>query len=172
MTPSISKTLRSRWFIWCVHISLWVLLYLAVTNLGGKAFDYRELDGISTPAQNQVPTAGLDSLFASAGWPQFPAETNLMNPFITRHFMPQQLAPPTTRKIEVTYQGFYQTADGPKHVVYKLGEAFIAAPVGSKVTANLFVADATMQMLTLTNTASQTSVVPLNVKKEIEVPIQ
>jgi hypothetical protein len=172
MTPSLSKTLKSRWFTGCVHAGMWVLLYLAVTNLGGKAFDYREADGTAMASQTPVPTARLDALFSAGGWPRFPAETNSMDPFFTRHFMPQQLAPPTTRKIELTYQGYYQTADGPLHVVYKLGDAFISGAVGTKITGNLYIAEATMQMLTLTNAASQTNVLPLNVKRELEVPIQ
>lgn len=172
MTPLISRTLRSRWFIGCVHAGMWVLLYLALTTLGGKAFDFRESDATAMAAQNAVPTARLDSLFSPGAWPKFSSDTNAMNPFVTRHFMPQQVAPPTTRKIDVTYQGFYQSQDGPKHAVYKLGEAFISGAVGTKLVANVFIADATMQMLTLTNSAAQTTVIPLNVKKEIEVPIQ
>ena len=38
--------------------------------------------------------------------------------------------------------------------------------------ANLFVADATMQNLTLTNSAAQTNILVLNTKKPLEVPIQ
>jgi len=172
MRPRISNTLRSRWFIGGVHAGIWVLLYLAVTNLGGKAFDYREADGGGVAPQSSVPTARLDSLFAPGGWPRFSGDTNSMNPFVTQHFMPQKTVPPTTRKIELTYQGFYQSEDGPKHAVYKLGESFISGAVGSKIAANVFISDATMQMLTLTNTASQTTVIPLNSKKEIEIPIQ
>ncbi len=172
MIPSLSKTLKSRWLIGCVHVGLWVVLYLAIISIRGKAFDYREAEPSGVPLQNSVPTARMDSLFSPAAWPRFLMATNILNPFVTSHFIPPQILPATTRKIEITYQGFYQTADGPIHAVYKLGEAFVAGAVGSKITANLFVADATMQTLVLTNTTSQTNVLPLNVKKEIEVPIQ
>ncbi len=151
---------------------MWVLLYLAVTTLGGKAFDYREADATPMILQSAVPTTRLDALFSPGAWPRFSLDTNSMNPFVTRHFMPQQVVPPTTKKIEVSYQGFYQSEDGPKHAIYKLGESFMSGAVGSKLVANVFIAEATMQMLTLTNTAAQTTVVPLNAKKEIEVPIQ
>ena len=79
---------------------------------------------------------------------------------------------PTTRKIEVTYQGFYESGDGPRQVIVKVGEAFIVAPIGARVATNLFVSTATMQTLTLTNLAAQTNILSLNTKKEIEVPIQ
>jgi hypothetical protein len=172
MTPNISTTLRSRWFIGCVHVCLWVLLYLAIMTLRGKSFDYREGESPLPAAPGQVPTTSLETLFAGGNWPRFHADTNALNPFFTRHFIPPQATPATTRKIELTYQGFYQTAEGPIHAVYKIGEAFVASAVGAKITANLFISAATMQTLTLTNPAAQTTVVPLNVKKEIEVPIQ
>ena len=172
MTPAITRILRSRWLATAVHAGLWLLLYLAVTNLGGKAFDYREADSSLTPPQCPVPVAPLDRLFALDVWPRSLDNTNELNPFFTRHFIPPQAVPPTTRKVEVTYQGFYQTGDGPKHAICKVGDAFVATPVGTKVTGNLFVADATMQALTLTNSTAQTNIVPLNVKKEIVVPIQ
>ena len=72
----------------------------------------------------------------------------------------------------MTYQGFYQTGDGPKHTIFKLGDAFLVAPIGARIATNLFIAEATMQALTLTNLTAQTNILPLNAKKEIVVPIQ
>jgi len=172
MTPAITRMVRSRWFAACIHASLWLLLYLAVTNLGGKALDYHEADSSSNPPQSPVPVAPLAQLFAPDVWPKALGDTNTLNPFFTRHFIPPQAAPPTTQTIELTYQGFYQTGDGTKHAIFKLGEAFVAAPVGAKVANSLFLAEATMQALTLTNQAAQTNIVPLNVKKAIVVPIR
>jgi hypothetical protein len=172
MAPAITRVLRSRWLAAGVHASLWLLLYLAVTNLGGRAFDFHEMDSSSAPPQSPVPVSRLQLLFSPGSWPKTLAATNALNPFFTRHFIPPQAPPATTRTIELTYQGFYQTGDSPKQAVFKLGDAFIAAPVGAKVANGLFVVDATMQALTLTNQAAQTNIVPLNVKKEIVVPIQ
>ena len=96
-----------------------------------------------------------------------------MIPFFTRYFVPPAPPPPpTTRTIEVTYQGFYQTGDGPKQTMFRLGEAFHFAPVGARIATNLFIAEVTMQAMTLTNLAAQTNILPLNVKKELVVPIQ
>jgi hypothetical protein len=172
LKPNIAKAMRSRWLAVSVHAGLWLVLYLALTHLGGKAFDSREADSGVAPAPCPVPVARLNGLFSLGGWPKALGGTNGLNPFATRHFIPQQAPPPTTRKIEVTYQGFYQAGDGPKQAIFKLGEAFVTAPIGAKVATNLFVAAATMQELTLTNQAAQTNLVPLNVKKAIEVPIQ
>jgi hypothetical protein len=48
----------------------------------------------------------------------------------------------------------------------------MVAPIGARIATNLFIADATMQALTLTNLAVQTNILPLNVKQELVVPIQ
>jgi len=54
----------------------------------------------------------------------------------------------------------------------KLGDAILAAQVGSNVTANLFAADASGTSLTLTNPAGQTNLLPLNAKTQMKVPIK
>jgi hypothetical protein len=172
MAPAITRMMRGRWFAICVHASFWLLLYAALTNLGGKAVGFGETETSANPPRSPVPTAPLERLFAPEVWPKTVVATNMVDPFFTRYFTPPQAAPPTTRKIEVTYQGFYQAADGPKHAIFKLGDAFVDTAVGGKVATSLFVAEATMQALTLTNPAAQTNFVPLNVKKEFVVPIQ
>jgi hypothetical protein len=172
MTPAITRVLRSRWLAGCVHGGMWLLLYLALTNLGGRSFPFHEADSSAIPPLNPVPVAALERLFAPDTWPKMLVETNRLNPFFTQHFIPPQAAPPTTRTIAITYQGFYQAGDHPKHVIFKLGDAFTDAPLGAKVATSLFVAEATMQALTLTNPAAQTNIVPLNVKKDIVIPIE
>ena len=151
----------------CVHAGLWLLLYLAITNLSGKAPEFRDAVAVANPPQGSVPVAGLERLFSPGIWPQSLIDTNRLNPFSTP-------APPpsTTRKIEVTYQGFYQTGDAPKHIIFKLGDAFKVATVGARIATNIFIAEATMQAMILTNLSAQTNILPLNTKKEIVVPIQ
>jgi hypothetical protein len=53
-----------------------------------------------------------------------------------------------------------------------VGDLFVVAVIGAPITTNLFVADASLQSLLLTNHVAQTNLLPLNVKKEIEVPIK
>ncbi|MCX6927581.1 MAG: hypothetical protein NT154_30890 [Verrucomicrobia bacterium] len=172
MLPLIQKALRNRWFVAGVHAGLWLLLYLTIDNLSGKAPDIRDAGAHKLPPQNSAPVAGLEGLFSPGSWPKSFIETNMLNPFFTRYFVPPAPPPPTTRKIEVTYQGFYQSGDGPKNTIFKLDEAFNVAPIGAKIATSLFIADATIQALTLTNLAAQTNFVPLNAKKEIIVPIK
>jgi len=151
---------------------MWLLLYLAVTHLGGRVPEVREATAVGTRLQSPAPVSGLESLFSPGVWPKTLVNTNALNPFFTRHFIPPPPPPPTTRTIEVTYQGFYQTSDGPKHTMFKLGDAYQVAPIGARIATNLFIADATMHALTLTNLATQTNILPLNTKKALVVPIE
>jgi hypothetical protein len=172
MPPKLKRALSNRWFTICVHVGLWFLFYLAVVNLRGKAPEYREAESAAGAPHSPVPVTALERLFSPGIWPKSLVDTNRLNPFVTRYFIPQAPPPPTTRKIEVTYQGFFQTGDGPKQTIFKLGDAFVMAPIGARVATNLVIADATMQALILTNLAAQTNILPLNVKQELIVPIQ
>lgn len=172
MPPVVKKALRSRWFVACAHAGLWLLLYLGITSLGGKAPDFRDAEAVTKPPQSPAPVAGLEQLFSPGVWPKSLVNTNARNPFFTPYFIPPATPPPTTRKIEVTYQGFYQTAAGPTNIVFKLDDAYMVAPIGARIATNLFIANATMESLTLTNLAAQTNILLLNAKKEIVVPIR
>jgi len=175
MKSSLMDTLKSRWFAVVVHFGLWILLLLAILGFGGSPPNFNDSDSLASAPQSPIPVAGLEQLSSPAAWPKPAENTNSLNPFSTRHFIPQQApAPPTptTRKFELTYQGFYQSETGPRQPMVKLGDTFLVTPIGSRMLSNLFVADATMQFLTLTNPAAKTNVLPLNTKKEVEVPIQ
>ena len=159
-----------------VHAALWLLVYLTASSLGGKTPEFREADSFSNPTQSPAPVARLDPLFTAGPWTNSFADTNSLNPFFTRHFIPPPTppppAPPTTRKVEMTYQGFYQTGDSLKQAMLKVGNSFVVTPVGASVETNLFIAEATLLNLTLTNLAAQTNILSLNTQKVIEVPIK
>jgi len=170
----LNETLRSRWFSACLHVGLWVLLLLAVTSIGGRTTHFREAEDNHAAVNTPVPVAKLGNLFAPSAWPKNVVDPASLNPFATTHFMPPIVAviPPTTRRIEVTYQGYYQAADGPRHAMLRVGESLVGVRVGGMVVTNLFVADAAFQTVTLTNSAMQTNVLALNLKKEVEVPLK
>lgn len=170
----LNETLRSRWFSACLHAGLWLLLLLAVVGIGGRAPNYREAEADPGAVITPVPMAKLQNLFAATNWPGRIVDTASLNPFSTTHFLPPTIpvTTPTTRRIELTYQGFYQTTDGPRRVMLRFGDTLIGIPVGGSVVSNLFVAEATFKTLTLTNHIAQTNVLTVNVKKEVEVPLK
>ncbi len=174
MMPLLVQIVRSRWFAVGVHAGLWLLLFLAATRFGAKAPALRDTVPLSAPAQSPAPVSKLERLFSPGIWPRIIADTNTTSVFFTRHFIPQPAPippPPTTRKIDITYLGFYQTDAHPRQVMVKLADALVDKPIGARVSTNWFFAEATVQALTLTNVAGQTTLLPLNAKKEIEVPV-
>jgi hypothetical protein len=175
MSSTLVQLLRGRAFAIGVHISLWTLLALALLKIGGKTPEFHDSDSFSVPPQSLVPVAKLGSLFASSQWPSPMPATEGSSPFFTRYFVPVPSPvppPPTTKKIEVTYQGYFQAEGSLKTAIVKLADSFMVVPIGAAVATNYYVADANLQSLTLTNPASQTTLLPLNVKKEIEVPVK
>jgi hypothetical protein len=172
MPPIVKRALRNRWFVVGVHAGLWILLYLALTQLRGKAPDFREADAIANPPQSPAPVAGLERLFLPGIWPKTLVQTNMPNPFFTLYFVPPPPPPPTTRKINVAYQGFSQINEGVKQVGYQLDNVFNTARIGTQIATELFIADATIQALTLTNAAGQTNTVGWNTNKDIIIPIK
>jgi hypothetical protein len=176
MASGLIQILRNRWFTLAVHGGLWLLLYFSAVNLGGKAPGFHEGQGPSTLLAATVPVAKVEPLFTPGLLPKTILNpTNAPNPFFTTHFVPPTPAPappPTTRKLDVTYQGYYQSGEGPKYAVINLAGGLMVAQVGGLVATNVYVAEADMMSVVLTNTAHQTNTLTLNTKKEIEVPIR
>ena len=171
----LNETLRSRWFAAGLHAGLWLLLLLVVPAIGGKRPRFQEADTDPTAVTTPIPVAKLETVFSPANWQKKIADSTTPNPFATRHFFPPPVPPPvvpTTRKVELAYQGFYQTPGRPKQALIKLGDAFLSVPVGGSVVTNLYVVEATALTLTLTNSAAQTNILALNLKKELEVPLK
>jgi hypothetical protein len=167
----LTPALRSRWFALLVHTGLWGLLVLTLAALGGRAPRFSEATTHAPPPPELIPTKRIQTLFSAAVPGSSLADTNLANPFFTRHFQPPVVPPPTTRKVELTYHGFFIAVNGPKTALVKVDETLTPVAAGGKAVANLFVADVSWQLLILTNAAGQTNLLPLNTKKAVEVPI-
>lgn len=175
----IGKTLRSRGFSFGLHAVLWLLLLLVVLGLGGYAPPFRETRENPSLVTTPVPVAKLQKLFAAINQAELAGNPDASNLFETSYFIPPPPSspppaapPPTSWKVELTYQGFYRTGDGPKYAVLRLGDKLVSVPEGGCVLTNLFVQEATVHTLTLTNTAIQTNTLALNVKQIVEVPFK
>jgi len=181
----LSETLRSRWFSTCLHLALWVLLLLAVigSGVGARVLQFQEAGGNPAAVTNPVPVAKLKLLFAVNNFPKSVVNPATLNLFSTPYFIPHNAVtpsttpapappPPTTWKVELTYQGYYRSGDGPKYALVRVGEKLLNIPVGGIVVTNLLVLDASVQNLTLTNTAMQTNILALNAKQIVEVPLK
>ena len=67
MPPIVKKALRNRWFTAGVHAGFWLLLYLAVVNLGGKVPDLRDAEGLSQPAAQPCACRRAGTLVLAGG---------------------------------------------------------------------------------------------------------
>jgi len=164
--------LRSRWFATAVHLGLWLLLALTLARLGGTSLPYTETAAFTAPAQSIVPVGRITGLFDSASHARRSAPAGEASAFATAYFVPPAPPAPTTRKLEITYLGFYQTGDDPRRVFIKADNALRVSGMGDQIAPNLYVAAAAMQTLTMTNAAAETNVFGLNVKKAVEVPLR
>jgi hypothetical protein len=174
MPAPLTHTLRSRGFALCVHLGLWLLLYLVVCRLGGKGPEFREANSFSLPIQCPAPVNRLEPLFSAGPDSALTAATNAFDPFFTTHFVPaaaRPTVPATTRKIPATYLGYYETGAGARQALVKLADAIVRARMGAALATNWYVAAAEFQTLTLTNASAQTNLLRLNAQHPIEVPL-
>jgi hypothetical protein len=165
------QSLRSRWFAALIHGGLWLLLVLALAALGGRAPIFSAATVPAAPSPDPIPTGIIQRLFGARMPYGTLHDTNLASPFFTRHFEPPVVPPPTTRKVELTYHGFFQTTDGPITAMLKVGDILMPLTLGATAVADLRVADISFATLTLTNAAAQTNALPVNLKRAVDVPI-
>jgi hypothetical protein len=169
----LKETLRSRWFSIALHVGLWLLLVMAVAGLGGRRPGFADAETGATTL-TVVPVAKVERLFAPANQPRQVFDSALQSAFATLYFTPPvvPIPVPTTRRLDITYQGYYQSAGGPLRAMLRAADLLVSVPVGSAVVSNLWVAEATFLTMTLTNSAGQTNVLKMNVKQEVEVPLK
>jgi hypothetical protein len=121
-----------------------------------------------------LPLAKIDALFSSSEIGKAVPAPELVNPFYTTFFQPlSQPKPqaPTTRKVELVYQGFYESAGGRKQAYVKAGDALTFAGPGEVVVADLAVSEITLRTLVLTNKSGQANTLLFKAPKEVEVPL-
>ncbi|MCX8091145.1 MAG: hypothetical protein N3I86_09495 [Verrucomicrobiae bacterium] len=173
----IRDVLRSRWFAATVHVAAWLLLLFILLHAGGRHPLYREARYDPTAVSSLVPVARLEGLLAA---PNVAGTNSTSAPaarsvFDTTYFIPQTAPPPpppTTRKVELTYLGFFRTGEQTPRALIRFGDALASVPVGAPVVTNWHIAAVTTTSLTLTNSGAQTNLCALNAKLVLEIPLQ
>jgi len=158
---------RDRWIAGLLLIGLVTLFVWVVRDLGVEipAFPARENhQGAAT-----VAVARLDALEALFRVPQLGVGTT--TPFATTYFQPPPAKPLTTRKVDLTYLGYIESAAGEKRAYVRVGDQVFIGPVGSNVVANLAVVEIARNQLTLVS-PTQTNTLAFQAQKQVEVPVQ
>jgi hypothetical protein len=171
MSPTLKSLRQERWLVILLLAGLLALTILVVADFDTGLPEFPR-SGRHSAASALISVDELDGVLSTATFAQLLPPTNAMNPFYTTYFHPPPAKPPTARRINLTYQGFYRTAEGEKRAFVMVGDRLFVGPVGSNVVADLVVADISLQSLTLRNASTQTNTLDFNIGKELEIPAQ
>ncbi len=161
--PDIKSGLRTlfnrRGIIPLAGVATLVMIYLAILKLNMGMPGLKAIPLV--PAhKEEIPLNQIEQLAAMGFW------TGSLEPM-----SPPPPAPPTTMKVSLTYQGFFETADGRKLAYVKVADKQVIGTRGTIVSADYAIAGIDLKTLTIRN-AAQTNVLNFNTPTDIEVPIR
>ncbi|MBP7828069.1 MAG: hypothetical protein KA236_16155 [Verrucomicrobia bacterium] len=170
MTPSSDRTYLVAAVV--AGVSLLVLILLA-RDLGGAMPILPRFTAVPAPAGAGPTNPRLKEMFAPATLTQLAPATNLPAPFATTFFQPPPPPPAKkTRKVKLTYHGFFETAAGEKRAFVNVGGATTLLSLGAPVVSDLMISNIQRLELTLRRAVTQEVVIPFRGSTEVEVPIE
>jgi hypothetical protein len=176
MTGLLHSLLKSRSLSMGVHAALWMLLIFGLTSFHGTTPYFHDTDVLRGQPQVLPPVTNLAELYSTQMVQAKITKQDVTSPFYTRYFVPAPAPgpppPPTTRKIEITYLGYYKTTGSTTRAMVRMIDTLVEIPVGSQLVTNLSISAANIQALVLTNNAGLTNLLPMNVKTIVEVPLK
>lgn len=161
---------RDRWIATLLAVGLLALLVLVLRDYGVGLPQFPRSTRDSETSIVPISERQLDDLLETSAIPSL-GSTNLSNPFYTAHFQPPKPPAPTTRKVNMTYQGFLQTTDGDRLAFVRVDEANLTVALGRPIVADLAVGEINAGTLVLTNGATRTNVLEFNQAASVEVPV-
>jgi hypothetical protein len=167
----LRTTNRDYWVAMGLLAVLVVLLALVVREYGVGLPEFPTAPARAERLVSAISAEDFERLFRPEYVKDSSQDAKLQSPFFTTHFQPPKPKPPTTRKVDMTYLGLLQSAEGQRQVFLRIDtETRIVMP-GESVIADLAVAEVDLRTLTLTNNATESILLPFNVSKPVEVPI-
>lgn len=123
-----------------------------------------------------LPTEpGLADRFAPAQWQEAVATTNPLSAFVTTFFRPPPPPPPPvrkTQKFQLTYQGYFETAEGAQRAYVLVNDRLAVLPPGAKVVGDVVISNIHRLRLDLLQAGTQAISVPFRGTREVEVPVE
>jgi hypothetical protein len=147
------------------------LVALILRDYGVRLPDFPTASTSSTPILQPLSTNEFARLFPAEPGTEMRQDPEQSSPFFTAHFQPPKPKPPTTRKVNMTYHGLTESADGRRHAYLRIDKEMRITSVGESIVADLAVADMDLRSLTLTNSAAATNLLQFKVSKAVEIPI-
>jgi hypothetical protein len=155
-----------------IMVTLVVIVVAVSADLGHEVGAYPRVAVARQPGSNvREPMRWLDAMFSLDTLGQLAPLTNRITPFHTTYFQPPPAKPVTTRKVELTYRGFYETAQGQKRAFVRVDDQVLVASVGAKLLGDLVVTDIALRTLVLTNGQAQSNRLEFNAGKLMEIPV-
>lgn len=155
-----------------------LVLILLLRDVGGELPALPQFVPATAPG-NLGPTNGhLAKMFTPAALATVAPAANLPTPFVTAFFQPPPPPPPPdpkikkTRKVALTYNGFFETSTGEKRAYLLVGGAMAMLPTGAPVISDLMISNIQRLQLTLVRGSTQEVAVPFRGSTEVEVPAE
>lgn len=162
---------RDCWIAIALLAGLLGLVALVLRDYGVRLPEFPTTSTRSIPMLQPLSTNEFARLFPTEPATITRQDPKLSSPFFTAHFQPPQPKPPTTRKVNMTYLGLTESADGRRRAFLRIDQEIRITSVGESIIADLAVADMDLRSLSLTNSAAETNLLQFKVSKAVEVPI-
>lgn len=162
---------RDYWVAMALLAGLLVLVALVLRDYGVGLPEFPAPSKQSSPILPPLSAGGFERLFPAEPVPELRQDPEQQSPFFTSHFQPPKPKPPTTRKVNMTYLGLLESAEGQRRAFLRVDNETRNAGLGESIIADLGVAGMDLRSLSLTNRAGETNILLFNVSKAVEVPI-
>ena len=159
---AFSTLFNSRWIIPLAGVATLMMSYLLVLELT-KGMPTLVMIHPAPARKEDIPLSQVEQLSGAGFW------TGPLEPMSTPP--PAAPAPPTKMKLSLTYQGFFETAEGLKLAYVKVADRQVIATNGAQVSSDYVIAGFDLKTITIRN-ATQTNTLNFNTPTEIEVPLK
>jgi hypothetical protein len=148
------------------------LAYQIVRNLGGRTPAPPNVSFFAPIGAKVDRGHQMEQLFSTALYGDFKPARNMSNPFYSIPFVaPPPPDPPTTRQVNLLYQGYFVSSQGEKKAYVLVDSQLVIGGMGSKVVAQYFMSGISPSALVLKDGAGKELKVNFNAKTQVVVPI-
>ncbi len=158
---AFSALFNSRWIIPLAGAATLLMLFLVVLGLS-KGMPKLIVIHPAPVREENIPLAQIEQLVGASFW---------TGPLEAMSTLPPAAPAATTKKVSLTYQGFFETADGRKLAYVKVADRQVIGTNGAPIEADFKIAEFDLKTLTI-RSATRTNSLSFNTPTEIEVPLK
>ncbi|MCL5096576.1 MAG: hypothetical protein M1608_03385 [Candidatus Omnitrophica bacterium] len=152
-----------------------IVIYSAARHWGGHVPAPPDLSSFGAGVISSNRARQVEAAFAWTSLTNLQPAVNLNDPFFPTPGQPAPAPPaapaPSTRKVDLLYQGYYSTSQGEKRAYVLVGDQLLVGPIGTKVLANLVISDISLRTLTLKDDVGKEIRLNFDAKTTLEIPL-